>query len=284
MELPSYSKQLLQQLYTLCKEQQFCDCTIFVGTVHFRAHKVVLAAASLLFKSLLDSTDTISIDASVVTPEEFALLLEMMYTGKLPMGKHNFTKVISVSDSLQMFDVAVSCKTLLRDLISCSTQDQVEVSARAADSSGSNAEADNLPQSEKPAAEGKTDALHPSGPGEAEMEADISPPEQGLTVNHTWLCQNVMLSSSESLREYSGSCAAQPACAEHGCCVEVEPAEPLEKKGRVSGLGEPWQNCLSVIYTRVVLHIFLSRGFFPLCFIFLICPGLVTALTCAPFL
>lgn len=28
--------------------------------VHFRAHKVVLAAASLLFKSLLDSTDTIS--------------------------------------------------------------------------------------------------------------------------------------------------------------------------------------------------------------------------------
>eukprot|EP00076_Gallus_gallus_P032814 XP_024998352.1 zinc finger and BTB domain-containing protein 40 isoform X4 [Gallus gallus] len=250
MELPSYSKQLLQQLYTLCKEQQFCDCTIFVGTVHFRAHKVVLAAGSLLFKSLLDSTDTISIDASVVTPEEFALLLEMMYTGKLPMGKHNFTKVISVSDSLQMFDVAVSCKTLLRDLISCSTQDQVEVSAHAADSSGSSAEADNLPQSEKPAAEGKTDALHPSGPGEAEMEADISPPEQGLTVNHTWLCQNVMLSSSESLREYSGSCAAQPACAEHGCCVEVEPAEPLEKKGRVSGLAAESKSCKLDFFLR----------------------------------
>lgn len=239
MELPSYSKQLLQQLYTLCKEQQFCDCTIFVGTVHFRAHKVVLAAASLLFKSLLDSTDTISIDASVVTPEEFALLLEMMYTGKLPTGKHNFTKVIFVSDSLQMFDVAVSCKTLLRDLISCSTQDQVEVSAHAADSSGSSAEADNLPQSEKPAAEGKTDALHPSGPGEAEMEADISLPEQELTVNHTWLHQDVMLSSSGSLQEDSGSRAAQPACTQRGCCVEVEPAEPLEKKGRVSGSGEP---------------------------------------------
>uniref|UniRef100_A0A8C3PUF9 Zinc finger and BTB domain containing 40 n=1 Tax=Chrysolophus pictus TaxID=9089 RepID=A0A8C3PUF9_CHRPC len=217
MELPSYSKQLLQQLYTLCKEQQFCDCTIFVGTVHFRAHKVVLAAASLLFKSLLDSTDTISIDASVVTPEEFALLLEMMYTGKLPTGKHNFTKVIFVSDSLQMFDVAVSCKTLLRDLISCSTQDQVEVSAHTAESSGSSAEADNLSQSEKPAAEGKTDALHPSGPGEAEMETDISLPEQELTVNHTWLHQDVMLSSSGSLREDSGSCAAQPACTECGC-------------------------------------------------------------------
>ncbi|XP_036204763.1 zinc finger and BTB domain-containing protein 40 isoform X5 [Myotis myotis] len=65
MELPNYSRQLLQQLYTLCKEQQFCDCTISIGTIYFKAHKLVLAAASLLFKTLLDNTDTISIDASV---------------------------------------------------------------------------------------------------------------------------------------------------------------------------------------------------------------------------
>ncbi|XP_027792793.1 zinc finger and BTB domain-containing protein 40 [Marmota flaviventris] len=125
MELPNYSRQLLRQLYTLCKEQQFCDCTISIGTVYFRAHKLVLAAASLLFKTLLDNTDTISIDASVVSPEEFALLLEMMYTGKLPVGKHNFSKIISLADSLQMFDVAVSCKNLLTSLVSCSVQGQV---------------------------------------------------------------------------------------------------------------------------------------------------------------
>ncbi|NWU49044.1 ZBT40 protein, partial [Dromas ardeola] len=211
MELPSYSKQLLQQLYALCKEQQFCDCTIFIGNVHFRAHKVVLAAASLLFKSLLDSTDTISIDASVVTPEEFALLLEMMYSGKLPLGKHNFTKAISVADSLQMFDVSVCCKNLLRDLISCSARDPVvrEVPDQAADSSGNHAEANNLPQSEKPA-EGKTDILLPQrvspspGPVEAEMEADVSPPGQELTMNHTWVHQDAMPSDSRSLREDSG--------------------------------------------------------------------------------
>ncbi|XP_075577753.1 zinc finger and BTB domain-containing protein 40 isoform X2 [Pelecanus crispus] len=221
MELPSYSKQLLQQLYALCKEQQFCDCTIFIGNVHFRAHKVVLAAASLLFKSLLDSTDTISIDASVVTPEEFVLLLEMMYSGKLPLGKHNFTKVISVADSLQMFDVAVSCKNLLRDLISCSTQDQVvrEVSGQAADSYGNHVEANNLPQSEKPV-EGKTDILlplrvsPPPGPVEAEMEADVCPFGQQLTMNHTWVHQDAMPSDSRSLREDSSSCPDQPACAE----------------------------------------------------------------------
>ncbi|XP_075695665.1 zinc finger and BTB domain-containing protein 40 isoform X2 [Rhinoderma darwinii] len=124
MELPNYSRQLLQQVYTLCKEQQFCDCTIFVGSLHFRAHKLVLSAASLLFKSLLESTETISIDASVVSPDEFSLLLEMMYSGKLPPGKHNLTKIISVADSLQMFDVAVSCKNLLTELMNHSTQSQ----------------------------------------------------------------------------------------------------------------------------------------------------------------
>ncbi|XP_077106306.1 zinc finger and BTB domain-containing protein 40 [Ranitomeya variabilis] len=124
MELPNYSRQLLQQVYTLCKEQQFCDCTIFVGSLHFRAHKLVLSAASLLFKSLLETTETISIDASVVTPDEFSLLLEMMYSGKLPPGKHNLTKIISVADSLQMFDVAVSCKNLLTELMNHSTQSQ----------------------------------------------------------------------------------------------------------------------------------------------------------------
>ncbi|XP_066462846.1 zinc finger and BTB domain-containing protein 40 isoform X2 [Eleutherodactylus coqui] len=124
MELPNYSRQLLQQVYTLCKEQQFCDCTIFVGSLQFRAHKLVLSAASLLFKSLLETTETISIDASVVSPDEFSLLLEIMYSGKLPPGKHNLTKIISVADSLQMFDVAVSCKNLLTELMNHSTPSQ----------------------------------------------------------------------------------------------------------------------------------------------------------------
>ncbi|XP_029873892.1 zinc finger and BTB domain-containing protein 40 isoform X6 [Aquila chrysaetos chrysaetos] len=249
MELPSYSKQLLQQLYALCKEQQFCDCTIFIGNVHFRAHKVVLAAASLLFKSLLDSTDTISIDASVMTPEEFALLLEMMYSGKLPLGKHNFTKVISVADSLQMFDVAVSCKNLLRDLISCSAQDQVvrEVSSQAADSSGNHGEANNLPWSEKPD-EGETDILLPQrvspfpGPLEAEMEADVSPGQE-LAVNHTWVQQNTMLSDSRSLQEDSGFCPDQPACASQGGCVEEELAEPPDEKGGARDLAAESKSC-----------------------------------------
>uniref|UniRef100_A0A8C2Y3G0 Zinc finger and BTB domain containing 40 n=1 Tax=Capra hircus TaxID=9925 RepID=A0A8C2Y3G0_CAPHI len=168
MELPNYSRQLLQRLYTLCKEQQLCDCTISIGTIYFRAHKLVLAAASLLFKTLLDNTDTISIDASVVSPEEFALLLEMMYTGKLPVGKHNFSKIISLADSLQMFDVAVSCKNLLASLVNCSVQGQVvrDVSTPPEPS---------RKESEKP----ETEILSSEGTGEHGASPEVSAPPGG---------------------------------------------------------------------------------------------------------
>ncbi|NXM96313.1 ZBT40 protein, partial [Sylvia borin] len=74
-----------------------------------------------------------------------------MYSDKLPLGKHNFTKVTSVADSLQMFDVGVSCKNLLRDLISCSALTVVRgVSSQEADSSGNQAEPNYLSQSGRP--------------------------------------------------------------------------------------------------------------------------------------
>ncbi|XP_043916370.1 zinc finger and BTB domain-containing protein 40-like [Protopterus annectens] len=117
MELPNHSKQLLRQLHSLQKEHQFCDCTILIGTGQFRAHKLVLAASSSLFKSLLQDTDTVSINSSVVSPDEFMLLLEMVYSGKLPPGKHNFSRIISAADSLQMVDVAMSCMDFLANVM-----------------------------------------------------------------------------------------------------------------------------------------------------------------------
>nr|XP_032643532.1 zinc finger and BTB domain-containing protein 40 isoform X2 [Chelonoidis abingdonii] len=248
MELPNYSRQLLQQLYTLCKEQQFCDCTIFIGTVHFRAHKLVLAAASLLFKSLLDSTDTISIDASVVTPDEFALLLEMVYTGKLPLGKHNFTKVISVADSLQMFDVAVSCKNFLSDLISCSTQNQVvrDSSIQTVDSSRNNIDAIEPPQTENPPAEVAMDAQLPEkasasvGPEEPEMETVTSTTAQESTVTHALGNEEILEEEtpmdSKSLHEDSNAHADHHSSARQDSCEEGEATEPVKKTEKI---GDP---------------------------------------------
>ncbi|XP_044068624.1 zinc finger and BTB domain-containing protein 40 isoform X2 [Siniperca chuatsi] len=117
MELPNYSSQLMQQLWALRKEGHFCDCTILVGDSPHRAHKLVLAASSMLFRSLLDGSDTISIDTAMVSSQEFGCLLDMVYTGKLPLGKHNVSRIVAAADSLQMFDVAVGFKNVLTSLV-----------------------------------------------------------------------------------------------------------------------------------------------------------------------
>uniref|UniRef100_A0A3Q4IB06 Uncharacterized protein n=1 Tax=Neolamprologus brichardi TaxID=32507 RepID=A0A3Q4IB06_NEOBR len=117
MELPNYSSQLMQQLWALRKEEHFCDCTILVGEGRHRAHKLVLAASSMLFRSLLDGSDTISIDTAVVSSQEFGCLLDMVYTGKLPPGKHNVSRIVAAADSLQMYDVAVGFKQVLTSLV-----------------------------------------------------------------------------------------------------------------------------------------------------------------------
>uniref|UniRef100_A0A8D2ZMN0 Zinc finger and BTB domain containing 40 n=1 Tax=Scophthalmus maximus TaxID=52904 RepID=A0A8D2ZMN0_SCOMX len=118
MELPNYSSQLMQQLWALRKEGHFCDCTILVGDSSHRAHKLVLAASSMLFRSLLDGSDTISIDTAVVSSQEFSCLLDMVYTGKLPLGKHNVSRIVAAADNLQMFDVAVGFKNVLTSIVS----------------------------------------------------------------------------------------------------------------------------------------------------------------------
>lgn len=131
MELPNYSRQLMQQLHALRKEKQFCDCSILVGETPHPAHKLVLAASSMLFKSVLEGSDTISIDTDLLSSQEFSSLLDLVYTGKLPPGKHNFTRLIAAADSLQMFDVAVGCKNILTDLMK---QTSVETNTEAMNS------------------------------------------------------------------------------------------------------------------------------------------------------
>lgn len=71
----------------------------------------------LCVRSLLEGSDTISIDTTVVSSQEFGCLLDMVYTGKLPVGKHNVSRIVAAADSLQMFDVAVGFKKVLATLV-----------------------------------------------------------------------------------------------------------------------------------------------------------------------
>lgn len=71
----------------------------------------------LSVRSLLVGSDTISIDTTMVSSQEFGCLLDMVYTGKLPLGKHNVSRIVAAADSLQMFDVAVGFKNVLTSLV-----------------------------------------------------------------------------------------------------------------------------------------------------------------------
>ncbi|KAF7650638.1 hypothetical protein LDENG_00122920 [Lucifuga dentata] len=185
MELPNYSRQLMQQLWTLRNEGQFCDCTIQVGDSRHRAHKLVLAASSMLFRSLLDSSDTISIDTALVSSQEFGSLLDMVYTGKLPLGKHNVSRIVAAADSLQMFDVAVGFKKVLSSIVSqptavpnkqIQTQGQMKKQAnqpQIVDSEGAAAPEKKALGSEKPDIKSEqTNEGCQSGSADADANAD----------------------------------------------------------------------------------------------------------------
>lgn len=49
----------------------------------------------------------------------------MVYTGKLPLGKHNVSRIVAAADSLQMFDVAVGFKNVLTALVNQQPPGQV---------------------------------------------------------------------------------------------------------------------------------------------------------------
>ncbi|XP_029288483.1 zinc finger and BTB domain-containing protein 40 isoform X2 [Cottoperca gobio] len=57
----------------------------------------------------------------MVSSQEFGCLLDMVYTGKLPLGKHNVSRIVAAADSLQMFDVAVGFKNVLTSLVNQQT-------------------------------------------------------------------------------------------------------------------------------------------------------------------
>ncbi|CAL8256716.1 unnamed protein product [Arctogadus glacialis] len=178
MDLTNYSKQLMQQLWALRTEGKFCDCTILVGDTLHTAHKLVLGATSMLFRSLLEGSDTISIDTAVVSSQEFACLLDLAYTGKLPTGKHNVSRVIASADSLQMYDVAVRCKNILSRLVRA--QPRPAAAAAAVTTTQTEAQTQNQaePQNQYQAEPQNRNQAEPQTQNQAEPQTQTEPQTQ----------------------------------------------------------------------------------------------------------
>ncbi|XP_056458947.1 zinc finger and BTB domain-containing protein 40 isoform X2 [Gadus chalcogrammus] len=205
MDLTNYSRQLMQQLWALRTEGKFCDCTILVGDTPHTAHKLVLGATSMLFRSLLEGSDTISIDTAVVSSQEFACLLDLAYTGKLPTGKHNVSRVIASADSLQMYDVAVRCKNILSRLVGA--QPRPAAAAAAVTTTQTEAQTQNQAEPQTQTEPQNQNLAEPQNQNQAEPQTQTEPQNQNQAERQN---QNLAEPQNQNLAEPQNQNQAEP--------------------------------------------------------------------------
>ncbi|XP_049437010.1 zinc finger and BTB domain-containing protein 17 isoform X2 [Epinephelus fuscoguttatus] len=108
MEFPWHSGKVLEQLNRQRKQGLLCDCTFVVDGVDFKAHKAVLAACSVYFRTLfLDQKDVVHLDIS--NAAGLGQVLEFMYTAKLSLSPQNVEDVLAVANFLQMQEIVNAC-------------------------------------------------------------------------------------------------------------------------------------------------------------------------------
>uniref|UniRef100_A0A3P9BV77 Hypermethylated in cancer 1 protein n=1 Tax=Maylandia zebra TaxID=106582 RepID=A0A3P9BV77_9CICH len=119
MELPNHAKQLLLQLNQQRAKGFLCDVIIVVENALFRAHKNILAASSIYFKSLVLHDNLINLDTEMVNPSVFRQVLDFIYTGKLlsssdQTNEQNFSALLTAASYLQLHDLAALCRKKLK--------------------------------------------------------------------------------------------------------------------------------------------------------------------------
>ncbi|XP_046698533.1 telomere zinc finger-associated protein-like isoform X1 [Silurus meridionalis] len=127
---PSHGFALLKELDLQRRTGTFCDCVIHVHVNPdqlFLAHKSVLAAFSPVFATLLPQHGSlIELNSPLLTPETLALLLEYMYTGKLPPESHE-EPIVNAAFYLQMEQLqqALTCRMKQKE-VTQTVQDQIK--------------------------------------------------------------------------------------------------------------------------------------------------------------
>lgn len=119
MELPNHAKQLLLQLNQQRAKGFLCDVIIVVENALFRAHKNILAASSIYFKSLVLHDNLINLDTEMVNPSVFRQVLDFIYTGKLlsssdQSNEQHFSALLTAASYLQLHDLAALCRKRLK--------------------------------------------------------------------------------------------------------------------------------------------------------------------------
>ncbi|XP_055625766.1 protein bric-a-brac 1-like [Toxorhynchites rutilus septentrionalis] len=108
----NHKSNLVEILDALIKMECYVDCTIYVDDqVQFKAHRVVLAANSPYFQSILQDVpmDHCTILFPGVKEFEMRALLEYMYTGEVNVTQAQIPRIMKIAEQLEvkgLFDMA----------------------------------------------------------------------------------------------------------------------------------------------------------------------------------
>lgn len=108
-----HSVRVLQELNRQRQRGQFCDATLAVGTLVFRAHWSVLACCSSFFQAIYHDGAAGS-GSQILLPETFleafAPLLDFFYTGHLAVTTGNWEKLLEVATELRVPEAVQLCQ------------------------------------------------------------------------------------------------------------------------------------------------------------------------------
>lgn len=106
-----HSVRVLQELNRQREKGQYCDATLDVGGLVFKAHWSVLACCSHFFQSLSGEDSGGSIVLPAIFAEIFGLLLDFFYTGHLALTSGNRDQVLLAAKELRVPEVVELCQS-----------------------------------------------------------------------------------------------------------------------------------------------------------------------------
>ncbi|XP_044134284.1 telomere zinc finger-associated protein-like [Bufo gargarizans] len=105
-----HSVKVLQALNKQREDGRYCDATLVIGNLHFKAHWSILAYSSHFFQSLYGDGGSPSIILHEQFSEVIGLLLDFLYTGELVLSQENVQKVLLASKELAIFEAVEVCE------------------------------------------------------------------------------------------------------------------------------------------------------------------------------
>ncbi|XP_012920652.1 telomere zinc finger-associated protein isoform X6 [Heterocephalus glaber] len=106
-----HSVRVLQELNKQREKGQYCDATLDVGGLVFKAHWSVLACCSHFFQSLYGDGSGGSVVLPAGFAEIFGLLLDFFYTGHLALTSGNRDQVLLAARELRVPEVVELCQS-----------------------------------------------------------------------------------------------------------------------------------------------------------------------------